>query len=204
MDVPLEIAFHNTEPSTETESLIREHVDRLEKLYPHLVGCRVSVEMPHKQHRSGNVPEVHIALRVPGREIAISREPHKARLRRALPNIETSIKDAFRAAEKRLKDFKQQQYGEVKAKELPLQGRIAQLIAEKNYGFIGTGNGEELYFHRNAVAGEAFDELQEGDVVQYSVAIGDKGPSAGRVWRTAETRGGEGVRRDIEMPQSQG
>ncbi|MBV9063146.1 MAG: HPF/RaiA family ribosome-associated protein, partial [Alphaproteobacteria bacterium] len=76
MDVPLEITFHNLKPSAEIESLIREHVDRLEKLYPHLIGCRVSVEMLHRQHRSGNIPEVHIALRVPGREVAVSREPH--------------------------------------------------------------------------------------------------------------------------------
>lgn len=198
MDIPLEIAFHNVEPSDEIEALIREHVDRLERLYPHIVGCRVSVEMLHKQHRSGNVPEVHIALRIPGHDFAISREPHKAKQRRAAPNIHTSLTDAFRAAEKRLKDFKQQQYGDVKPKDVPIQGIVAQLVAEKNYGFIATGNGEELYFHRNSVAGGGFDDLQEGDAVQYSVVMGDKGPSAGRVWRTAEASVSARVRRDNE------
>ena len=133
MDIPLEIAFHNVDPSVDIESIIRQHVDRLEKLYPHLIGCRVSVEMLHKQRRNGNVPEVHIAMRVPGREIAVSREPHKAGLRHAAPNVHTSIKDAFRAAEQRLKDFKQQQYGEVKTKGVPVQGYVAQLIAEKKH-----------------------------------------------------------------------
>jgi ribosome-associated translation inhibitor RaiA len=117
MDIPLEVTFHNTEPDPEIESLIHDHVARLEKVYPHLVGCRVSVEMLHQQHRNGNIPEVHIAIRVPGKEIAISHEPHHAKERRAAPNMQTSIKDAFRAAEKRLIDFKQQQYGEVKTKE---------------------------------------------------------------------------------------
>ena len=117
MDIPLEIAFHNLKPSAEIEALIGEHVAKLEKLYPHIVGCRVSVELPHRQHRTGNVPEVHIAIRVPGKEIAISREPQKAKQRHANPNVQTSIKDAFRAAEQRLKDFKQVQYGDVKAKE---------------------------------------------------------------------------------------
>lgn len=122
MDIPLEIAFHNLKPSSEVESLIREHVDKLEKLYPHLIGCRVSLEVPHRQHRHGNVPEVHIAIRVPGREIAVSREPHRAKERHVAPNLQTSVKDAFRAAEKRLMDFKQQQYGEVKTKDLPAPG----------------------------------------------------------------------------------
>jgi cold shock CspA family protein len=184
MDIPLEIAFHNCEPSSEIESLIREHVGRLEKLYPHLVGCRVSIEMLHKQHRSGNVPEVHIAIRVPGREIAISREPHKAKQRRAAPNVHTSVKDAFRAAEKRLKDFKEQQYGEVKPKDMPIQGYISSLFAD--YGFITTGTGEDLYFHRNALADGGFDDLHQGAAVQYTLVIADNGPSASRVWRTAE------------------
>lgn len=184
MDIPLEIVFHNLEPSNEIEALIREHVQRLEKLYPHLIGCRVSVEMLHKQHRNGNVPEVHIAIRVPGREIAISREPHKAKQRRTAPNVHTSVKDAFRAAEKRLKDFKQQQYGEVKPKDMPIQGYVSSLFGD--YGFISTGTGEALYFHRNALADGGFDGLHEGEAVQYTLVVGDNGPSAARVWRTAE------------------
>jgi cold shock CspA family protein/ribosome-associated translation inhibitor RaiA len=196
MDIPLEIAFHNLEPSAEIEALIREHAARLEKLYPHLIGCRVSVGMLHKQHRTGNVPEVHIAIRVPGKEIAISREPQKAKLRRAAPNVHTSIKDAFHAAEKRLKDFKRVQQGDVKMKEAPLQGYVVTLEAEKNYGFIATGNGEELYFHRNSVADAGFDDLHEGEAVQYTAVAGDKGPSAGRVWRTAEASISELMRQE--------
>ena len=196
MDIPLEIAFHNIEPTAEIETLVREHVSRLEKLYPHIVGCRVSVEMLHQQHRTGNVPAVHIAIRVPGREIAVSREPHKARQRRASPDVHTSVKDAFRAAEKRLKDFKELQYGEVKTKEMPIQGYVSELIAEKDYGFIATGNGEELYFHRNAVADGGFEELREGEAVQYSVVAGDKGPSAARVWRTSEAKLSEHLRQE--------
>jgi cold shock CspA family protein/ribosome-associated translation inhibitor RaiA len=202
MDIPLELAFHNVDPSAEIEALIREHVARLEKLYPHLIGCRVSVEMLHKQHKTGNVPEVHIAIRVPGREIAISREPHKAKQRRAAPNIHTSVKDAFRAAEKRLKDFKRMQQGDVKVKEAPIQGYVITLEAEKNYGFIATGNGEELYFHRNSVADDGFDDLREGDAVQYTVVAGDKGPSAGRVWRTAEASISERMRQENGLEAS--
>jgi len=203
MDIPLEIAFHHAEPSAEIEALVRKHVRRLEKLYPHLIGCRVSVEMPHKQHRNGNVPEVHIAIRVPGREIAISREPHKVRQRHAAPSVQTSVKDAFRAAEQRLKDFKALQYGEIKTKEMPVQGYVSQLVAEKNYGFIATGNGEELYFHRNAVADGGFDALHEGDAVQYSLAAGDKGPSAGRVWRTDEANISKHLPQENGVPAKQ-
>jgi cold shock CspA family protein len=204
MDIPLEIVFHNLAPSTKVEALIRGHVGRLEKLYPHLIGCRVSVEMLHKQHRTGNVPEVHIAIRVPGKEIAISREPQKAKLRHAEPNVHTSIKDAFRAAEKRLKDFKRVQRGDVKVKDAPLQGHVVTLEAEKNFGFIATGNDEELYFHRNSVADDGFDHLHQGDAVQYTVVQGDKGPSAGRVWRTAEANTSERMRQQNGLEAGKG
>jgi ribosome-associated translation inhibitor RaiA len=67
--VPLEIGFHGLPSSEWIEEAIREHAAKLEKLYPRLVGCRVSVEELHKQHRTGNVHEVHIELRLPGGEL---------------------------------------------------------------------------------------------------------------------------------------
>src|ERR1043165_4159893 len=198
MEIPLEITFHDVPASDEIEALIREHVARLEKLYPRMVGCRVAVEMRHKQHRTGNVPEVHIEMHVPQRDIVVSREPRHARQRRAAADLHTSIHDAFKVAEKQLKEFKRQQNGDVKVKEAPLRGYVSELIAEKNYGFIARGNGEDIYFHRNSVADDAFDGLREGDAVQYTVAPGDKGPSAGRVWRTAEAAVSKRARRESE------
>lgn len=186
MDIPLEIAFHGMKPSATVETLVREHVGKLEKRFEHIIGCRVSIEIPHKQHRSGNVPEVHIEIRVPRKELVISREPHKVKARRARIDVNAVLKDAFSAAEKQLTDYKRQLNGDVKPKDAPLAGYISELIAEKNYGFIATATGEDLYFHRNSVADDGFDDLRGGDAVHYTVVSGDKGPSAGRVWRTAE------------------
>src|SRR3954468_16662667 len=75
MDIPLELAFHNMTPSDSLKSAVEREVERLERFYDHIVGCRVVIEMPHKRHRLGsNVPDVHVVLRVPGREIVVSRE----------------------------------------------------------------------------------------------------------------------------------
>src|ERR1043165_2292898 len=95
MEIPLEITFHDVPASDEIEALIREHVARLEKLYPRMVGCRVAVEMRHKQHRTGNVPEVHIEMHVPQRDIVVSREPRHARQRRAAADLHTPIHIGF-------------------------------------------------------------------------------------------------------------
>ena len=75
MDIPLELSFHNLEPSEALKAAVRDHVSRLEHLHDHIIGIRVSIEMPHKsQKASGNQPDVHIVVRVPGKEIAVTKE----------------------------------------------------------------------------------------------------------------------------------
>ncbi|TPG59172.1 hypothetical protein EAH89_07470 [Roseomonas nepalensis] len=63
MDRPLDIAFHNIEPSPTVEAEIRRHAEKLQRRHAELVACRVSVEALHNGHRTGNVPEVHITCR---------------------------------------------------------------------------------------------------------------------------------------------
>jgi len=61
-------------------------------------------------------------------------------------------------------------------------GTIARL--NNGYGFI-TREGEEgdLFFHLNELQGVAFDDLREGDKVQFEVGEGPKGPNAVKVSR---------------------
>ena len=106
MERPLDIAFHNMPPSPELEAEIRQHVDRLAKLYDRLTACRVSVEALHQQHRTGNIYEVHVVMSVPGRDLAVSHEPHRARERYAHPDVHASLRAAFHTAERQLQDYK--------------------------------------------------------------------------------------------------
>jgi cold shock CspA family protein len=182
MQVPLEISFHNMDASPAVESEIRERAAKLDKLYPRLVGCRVAVELLHRQHRTGNVYDVHIELRVPGAELVVSREPHRAKERYANPDVRTSLRDAFKAAEQQLKDFKEQQRGEVKTHEPMFQGQVSQLYPAEDHGFILTNEGSQLYFHRNSVMNDDFDRLKRGDAIHFIETDGDTGPIASKVW----------------------
>jgi cold shock CspA family protein/ribosome-associated translation inhibitor RaiA len=182
MQIPLEITFHNLPPSEWIERQIRQRVQKLEKRYPRLVGCRVSVEGLHRQHQTGNVYEVHIDLKLPGGEVAVSREPHRAKEKYAHPDLRKSLRDAFAAAERRLEDYKEQQAGAVKTHEAAFAGQIAELRPEADHGFILTGTGAQLYFHRNSVMNADFAELKRGDIVHYVESDGDTGPIAYKVW----------------------
>ena len=57
------------------------------------------------------------------------------------------------------------------------QGTIKKLVADKGFGFI-QGEDCELFFHRSAVTSGSFDELREGQTVEYSAGSGPKGPRA--------------------------
>ena len=183
MDVPVEIVFHNMTSSQTLEAEIRDRVDKLDRLYDHLVGCRVSVEQLHRRHQTGNLYEVHVEMRVPGGELVVSREPHRARQKYLDPDAGIALRNAFKAAERRLIDFKQRQHGEVKLHEEPFAGQVSQLYPAEDHGFVLTHEGTQLYFHRNSLMQRDFDALKVGDRVHFVQIDGDTGPIASKVWR---------------------
>jgi len=136
MDVPLEIRFHELEPSAALEAAIRERVERLDKLYPRLTSCRVAIEAPHRQHRKGNLYAIHIELGVPGgKKLAVTREPHHAWEKYALPDIYSTLRDAFDTAERQLTDHKQMLNGNVKSHDGALdRGGDERDINERGIG----------------------------------------------------------------------
>jgi cold shock CspA family protein len=94
-----------------------------------------------------------------------------------------AVRDAFDAVMRQLEDHVRKLDGRVKTHEEPLRGRVARFVAEEGYGFVETGDGREVYFHRNSVSGGNFAELRIGDEVRLVVDEGEKGPQASMVQR---------------------
>ena len=59
------------------------------------------------------------------------------------------------------------------------QGKIKKLT-DKGFGFIDGERGD-LFFHSSSVEGTTFEELQEGQAVEYEEGQGPKGPRAENV-----------------------
>jgi CspA family cold shock protein len=60
-----------------------------------------------------------------------------------------------------------------------LTGKVKWFNAEKGYGFITRDDGEkDVFVHYNAILGSGFKSLKEGDVVEFAVTQGEKGPQA--------------------------
>ena len=60
------------------------------------------------------------------------------------------------------------------------RGTIKKLISNKGFGFI-EGEQGELFFHGSALENSSFEELQEGQAVEYVEGRGPKGPRAENV-----------------------
>lgn len=123
MDIPLELSFHNMESSDALKAAVREHVNRLEQFHDHIIGCRVVIELPHKSQKAvGNVPDVHIVVRVPGKEIVVSRELAHGGHKKSSTDAYAVLDNAFGVAQKQLKDYRRISHGDVKYKSAEPRG----------------------------------------------------------------------------------
>lgn len=58
-------------------------------------------------------------------------------------------------------------------------GTIKKLIRDKGFGFIAADDGSDVFFHRASCAPRvSFDDLREGNDVEFQTRPGEKGPRA--------------------------
>ena len=60
-------------------------------------------------------------------------------------------------------------------------GKIKWFNNSKGYGFIGLDDGADVFVHFSAIQGEGYKSLEEGDLVEFEVTQGQKGPQAENV-----------------------
>ena len=60
------------------------------------------------------------------------------------------------------------------------QGTIKRLT-DKGFGFIETASGKDIFFHSSGLEGVTYDELREGQRVEFEEGEGPKGPRAEHV-----------------------
>jgi ribosomal subunit interface protein len=174
----MQLTFRNMRPSPAIEAEVREKAAMLEEFCDRVTSVRVVVETPHRQHRQGKLWHVRVDVRVPGRELVVSREPAQ---HHAYEDVYVAIRDAFDAAKRQLEDYVREMRGTIKTHEPPPEGRIVRLDPERGYGFIATPDAREIYFHRNSVVGAEFDQLRVGDEVRFAEELGEEGPQASSV-----------------------
>jgi CspA family cold shock protein len=64
-----------------------------------------------------------------------------------------------------------------------MTGTIKKIVRDKGFGFIVPDDGsEDVFFHRSRLGTNVqFEDLREGDEVEFQVRPGEKGPQASDV-----------------------
>ena len=101
MQQEVQVTFHNIEHSDAIESDIRNRVEKLSALYNRMIGCRVVVDSPHRNHAKGKTYSIKIEMALPGQELVVNREP--------VGDFQHAVSEAFDVAKRRLKDFADKQ-----------------------------------------------------------------------------------------------
>lgn len=61
------------------------------------------------------------------------------------------------------------------------KGTVKWFNGSKGYGFITRDEGEDVFVHFNAIVGDGYKSLDEGDQVEFEVEQGPKGLQATNV-----------------------
>ena len=180
MQLPLQITFRHMDTSEAVAARIRERAEELDRFFNGIISCRVVVECRHPRHIKGNLFRVGVDINVPGREIAVGRDPAA---HHAHEDIYVAIRDAFDTTRRLLEDYAREARGDVKLHVVPDHGKVARLLPEQDCGFILSTDGNEIYFHRNSVMNGGFDKLAVGDEVRFVAQHSEsaEGPQASTV-----------------------
>jgi ribosome-associated translation inhibitor RaiA len=104
MQQALEIVFEDFEPSEAISARLREEAEKLEQFNSRITSARVVIAKPHQHQHKGNSYQVRIHITIPGaKDVVVNHDPgdHNAH-----EDAYVTIRDAFRAARRQLKDQK--------------------------------------------------------------------------------------------------
>ncbi len=62
-----------------------------------------------------------------------------------------------------------------------IQGTVKWFNATKGYGFISRKSGPDVFVHYSAIQGGGYRSLEEGQKVEFTLEVGQKGPQASNV-----------------------
>ena len=106
MQIPLQISLKGIEHSDALNNSIREKAEKLDRYYDHIMSCRVTLELAGRHKHQGRQFLVHVDLKVPGEEIAITHQHDE--------DLQIALREAFDAARRKLEDYARIRRGDVK------------------------------------------------------------------------------------------
>lgn len=95
------IIFRGLDHSQAVEETVLKRLEKLERFSDEIQSLRVTLETPHNNHNKGKVFHIGIEASIPNHEIVVNHEQHD---KHSHEDIYVAIRDAFDAAERKLKN----------------------------------------------------------------------------------------------------
>jgi len=111
MTMTTEILYREIEPSPSIDAFVRKWAERLDRVSDRVLRCAVTIDVPHRHHSHGRKFHVGVVLDLPGSTLTVNHDPG---VEGAHDDVYVAIRDAFRAARRRLEDHVRQVRGDVK------------------------------------------------------------------------------------------
>lgn len=195
MLLPVQVTFRNIEKHSGLEDYVQKEAAKLERFYNRISSCRVIVERPQRT-ASSKFYHVRIDLGVPNDELVVGHVPS---LHGTLEDLQTpksrreaksvllhknpkqAIHEGFEEMARQLQNYARRQNGAVKLKQRTEKAIVTEVVPEKGFGFLETGDGRTVYFHEASVLDGHFPQLRIGTEVKFTEEAGEKGPQASTV-----------------------
>jgi cold shock CspA family protein/ribosome-associated translation inhibitor RaiA len=145
-------------------------IERLAEGHSDLIDLRITGRKTG-HHRHGD-QEVRVTCQARGHETVVAR---------TRPDLGLALNEALDAFEREVRQRREKlrDLSRSRPPEPPHLGIVDRVFRQEGYGFILTDDGDQVYFHRNAVKeGLDFDRLEEADRVALNVEPGREGPQA--------------------------
>lgn len=167
----MRIDSRNVAMAPRWKSEIEKRLADLQSGHGDLIHGRVTLTKNRHHKKFANVAEAVIVVTRRGRRTFTARKEEKT--------FEEAIRSAFAAVETELRKCREKwATADLPEPAVPQRGVVSKLFPNEGYGFILQEGGGEVYFHRNAVHGLRFEELEDGMEVGFDVEDGRKGPQA--------------------------
>lgn len=165
----LEVEARNIAMTPRWKTEIEERMAALQRGHDDIIHGRVTLTKNRHHKKLDNVAEALVLVTVPTRQTLTSRKEDKT--------FEEAIRAAFDAVAIELRKYRDKRADKVaRIEPLPqLRGVVSKVFQEQGYGFILKDGGGEVYFHKNALKGISFDEVQDGLEVLFESEPGEKG-----------------------------
>lgn len=108
MQHPIRITVRGFERSEALEAAVKQRCEKIDQFFPQIIGCEVTIELEEHSKHHGNHYVVKVVLQIPGNDIVIDHQRAE--------DAYVALRDAFDAAERKVKAAAERQRGSDRAK----------------------------------------------------------------------------------------